>query len=109
VSSSIGQFILATQSNKLLVILQPFISFHNHRDIIVFRSHHAIGDGLSLVQMMNWIFDIENKDFHSQDNTIGSDLESGLMSSPKAPTIALLEEGGGERIFTALSSCSQIL
>ncbi|GMI12091.1 hypothetical protein TrLO_g2635 [Triparma laevis f. longispina] len=50
------------------------------RDILVFRSHHAIGDGLSLVQMMNWIFDIENKD-HIDSYVDSGDIESGLMSS----------------------------
>ena len=30
-----------------------------NRDMVIFRSHHAVGDGLSLVQMMNWIFDVQ--------------------------------------------------
>ncbi|GMH75771.1 hypothetical protein TrST_g3078 [Triparma strigata] len=49
------------------------------RDILVFRSHHAIGDGLSLVQMMNWIFDIENKD-HMESLNDSIDIESGLIT-----------------------------
>jgi len=49
------------------------------RDMVIFRSHHAVGDGLSLVQMMNWIFDIQTKEAYSEGAL--EDIESGLRSS----------------------------
>jgi len=49
------------------------------RDIVVFRSHHAIGDGLALVQMVDWLFDIETRDVVND----GFDLESGLYSDER--------------------------
>ena len=53
-----------------------------NRDLVIFRSHHAIGDGLSLVQMMHWIFDIQTKEV-MQNGSLG-DIEEGLVSAPSS-------------------------
>ena len=47
------------------------------RDMVIFRSHHAVGDGLSLVQTMNWIFDIQIHSWHKRPRDLLPELSPG--------------------------------
>jgi hypothetical protein len=88
-----------------------------NRDLVVFRSHHALGDGLSLVQMMNWMFDLEAKEFEAPvDEEGGSrtyDREAYEKHKKKqeAASKLLIEDGGGSESFntkTAESAASML-
>jgi hypothetical protein len=69
---------------KMTLVHDTFAS----RDIVVFRSHHAIGDGLSLVQMVDWLFDIETRDVLRG----GFDVESGVYSDRDHDVINLRKQ-----------------
>mgnify|MGYP000279825248 CR=1 FL=1 len=73
-----------------------------NQDVVVFRCHHSIGDGLALVQLINWLFDNEQQEMrHKAANLLQQKQDAKIalmnkkMREKAAMEVEVIEEDSG--------------